>query len=491
MGKITGFLEADRHMPDKRPVEARLRDYKEIYLPQAPDESRAQAGRCMDCGVPFCQKGCPLGNMIPDWNDHVYRGRDQEAYRRLLATNNFPEFTGRLCPAPCEDACVLAINQPPVTIEHMELEIIEHAFREGWVVPNPPERRTGKKVAIVGSGPAGLAAAQQLNSVGHSVVVFEASDRLGGMLRYGIPDFKLEKWSIDRRLQLLMREGIAFRTSAPVGKSPSWSDLYAEFDAVLIAVGAQTHRDIDLPGRQLSGVHFAMEYLEQQNRVIAGDFIDPTRRIDARGKRVIILGGGDTGSDCYGTALRQSAAEVTQLQLWPAPPRRRTADNPWPQWANVFRTSTSQEEGGQRVFALATKELLGDGQALRALRVVEIDEIRNTDGNRRAVERPDSARELPCELLIIAIGFQGPSGGDLTSQLGVDLDARGTVVTDGHHRTNVAGVFCAGDAMRGASLIVWAIADGREAARSIDAYLSESGRSHLPTKGRGSSSRPL
>lgn len=486
MGNVKGFLEARRRLPAKRSVITRLRDSKELYLPQSVEQTREQASRCMDCGVPFCQQGCPLGNMIPDWNDHVSRDHFKLAYERLSATNNFPEFTGRICPAPCEDACTLAINDGAVTIEQMELEIIERAFREDWVQPNPPARRTGKRVAVVGSGPAGLAAAQQLNSAGHSVVVFEASDRLGGMLRYGIPDFKLEKWSVDRRIALLRREGIAFRTGARIGEAPSWSALHGEFDALLIAIGARRQRDIDLPGRDLRGVHFAMDYLEQQNRRVAGDPMGAGELIHAEGKRVIVLGGGDTGSDCYGTALRQGAAEVTQLQLWPAPPKERGPDNPWPQWAEVLRTSSSHEEGGQRVFALATRELLGHGGDLRSLRVVDIDVAYDDSGRRRAIENPETARDLHCDLLIIAIGFEGPDTSALSGQLEVHCDQRGNVVTDDAYRTNVEGVFCAGDAMRGASLIVWAIADGREAACSIDAHLSDDGRSGLPSKGRDS-----
>jgi glutamate synthase (NADPH/NADH) small chain len=478
MGKITGFLEHGRQPPEKRAIDQRLQDYKEVYLPREPAQSRDQASRCMDCGVPFCQQGCPLGNMIPDWNHHVYRGEWQEAYNRLEATNNFPEFTGRICPTPCEEACVLTINQPAVTIEAVELEIAEKAFQEGWVDTSAPKRRTGKRVAIVGSGPAGLAAAAQLNQIGHSVEVFEASDRLGGMLRYGIPDFKLEKWSVDRRIALMQRQGIVFHTGKRVGDNPAYAELQREFDALVIAIGARVQRDLDLPGRSLSGIHFAMDYLEQANRRVAGDALSSDKLIDAKGKDVIILGGGDTGSDCHGTALRQGAKSVTQLQLWPAPPNERNEENPWPQWANIFRTSSSQEEGGSRLFALSTKELVGAGGTLEGLRVVEIE----VGPHRTFRERADTERVLPSDLLIIAIGFQGPDSTRLSSQLGVECDARGNVVVDANHHTSVPGVFCAGDAMRGASLVVWAISDGREAARSVDTYLQKR-PSSLPTRG--------
>jgi len=480
MGKDTGFKEWSRRLPVKQPVAERIRNYREFYLPQDPDETRHQGGRCMDCGVPFCQQGCPLGNHIPDWNDLVYRDRWREAYQRLNATNNFPELTGRLCPAPCEAACVLAINQDAVTIEQLEKEIIERAFSQGWVEAKPPESRTGKRVAIVGSGPAGLAAAAQLNSVGHQVTVFEAADRFGGMLRYGIPDFKMEKWVIDRRLAILEAEGVDLRASVRIGVDIEWEELRAQYDAVLIAVGAQKHRDVELPGRELAGIHMAMDYLERQNRVVAGDPVEP---LDASGKHVVILGGGDTGSDCYGTAIRQGAKSVVQIQLWPAPPEARAPHNPWPEWPLVFRTSSSQEEGGAREFACLSKRIIGDGERITALELVRIDAVPQPGSPRpKAVEIEGSHFEIPCDMLILAIGFAGHDDPHLGTQLGANADARGRILVDAEHRTSVPGVFCAGDAMRGASLIVWAIADGREAARHIDADLRNA-ESFLPTKG--------
>lgn len=492
MGKIDGFLRWERQTPDKRPVDARVRDFREFYLPQADEQARAQAGRCMDCGVPFCTQGCPLGNHIPDWNDLVYRDRWQAAYARLAATNNFPEFTGRLCPAPCEAACVLAINDQAVTIEHIEKEIIEHAFAHGWVTPQPPRQRTGKRVAIVGSGPAGLAAAAQLNAVGHQVTVYEAAARPGGLLRYGIPDFKLEKQVIDRRLAILEEEGVAFRCGVQVGEPGSigWDALRAEHDALLIAIGAQVPRDLAVPGRELRGVCFAMEFLTQQNQVVAGEPVDVGdlalgggARIGVAGQRVIILGGGDTGSDCLGTALRQGAAHVLQIELLPAPPEQRDARNPWPQWPLVFRTSSSQEEGGERRFALQTRRLSGRDGRLAALHAVRV-EMRARAGGVELVEVPDSETEIPVDILILAMGFTGPRTERLVEQLGVALDARGNVATDARYATRVPGVFCAGDAHRGQSLIVWAIAEGREAARAVDAHLRVGAEAWLPTRGR-------
>lgn len=481
MGKTTGFKEWQRHLPGKKPVEKRLRTYKEFYLPQEGEETQRQGGRCMDCGVPFCQQGCPLGNHIPDWNDLIYAGRWHDAHRRLAVTNNFPEFTGRLCPAPCEASCVLSINKDAVTIEQVEKEIIERAFEQGWVVPRVPLARTGKRVAVVGSGPAGLAAAAQLNSVGHEVTVFEAADRIGGMLRYGIPDFKMEKDTIDRRLEVLGHEGIHFRTGVRIGKDLEWPQLRKCHDAILIAVGAQAHRDIDLPGRELDGIYYAMEYLTAQNRTVAGD--TPRSPIDAKGKHVVILGGGDTGSDCCGTALRQGAASVTQVELFPAPPKEREEGNPWPHWPQVLRTSSSHEEGGDRKFACMTKRILGDAGCVRALEVVDIRVSTQADTGRPRVEEiENSTQELPCDLLVLAIGFTGHDDPTLAEQLGVDADQRGRIVVDESFQTSEEDVFCAGDAMRGPSLIVWAIADGREAARGIDAYL-RGGESHLPTKG--------
>jgi glutamate synthase (NADPH/NADH) small chain len=473
MGKTTGFLELPRAPAPRRDKRERLRDWREVYLPQAEEAARQQAGRCMDCGVPFCQNGCPLGNFIPDWNDAVHRGRWRSAYDRLSATNNFPEFTGRLCPAPCEAACVLAIDRTaaPVTIEHIELDIIERAFAEGWVEPRPPAAESGRRVAVVGSGPAGLAAAQELRRAGHRVTVYEADERPGGMLRFGIPDFKMEKWPLERRLAQLEAEGIEFRCGVAVGRDVGWGELRAGCDALLVAVGARRARELDVPGRELAGVVMAMDYLGEQNRAVAaGRRAAP--HLDAAGKRVVILGGGDTGSDCHGTALRQGAAHVRAIQLWPAPPPVRALDNPWPEWPLVFRTSTSQEEGGERDFAIQTRRLVGEADAVRGLETVRIDMETGPDGRKRAAPRPGSEAVIPADLVILAIGFAGPELGGAAAELGVALDGRGNLAVDRAFATAAPGVYAAGDAMRGASLIVWAIADGRAAARSIDRHLA-------------------
>ncbi|WP_428266693.1 glutamate synthase subunit beta [Haliangium sp.] len=492
MGKSDGFLTWQRKLPPKRPVPDRLGDWKEFYLPHDLGEIQRQGGRCMDCGIPFCTQGCPLGNHIPDWNDLVYRDRWQAAYARLAATNNFPEFTGRLCPAPCEGACVLAINTDAVTIEQVEKEIIEKAFAEVWVQPQPPLKRTGKRVAVVGSGPAGLAAAAQLNAVGHQVTVFEAAPKPGGLLRYGIPDFKLEKWVIDRRLEIMQQEGVEFVCGARVGdpgaEGLGWDVIREQHDAVLIAIGAQRPRDLEVPGRELGGVHFAMDFLTQQNQAVAGEEVDLElgggARIDVAGKRVVILGGGDTGSDCLGTSLRQGAAKVHQIELLPAPPEVRDVRNPWPQWPMIFRTSSSHEEGGERRFGLLTKRLAGDGGALRALHVVEVEAKSRPGGGFELVEQAGTEVEIEADVLLLAMGFLGPDSGRLVEQLGVELDGRGNVATDARHHSSVEGVFCAGDANRGQSLIVWAIAEGREAACAIDAHLRGGDEAWLPTRGR-------
>jgi len=456
MGKVTGFLEWARAAPHRRPIDERLHDWREVETTAEPAESRQQGGRCMDCGVPFCTQGCPLGNPIPEFAHAVYTDRWLDAHRRLAVTNEFPEFTGRLCPAPCEGACVLAIEGgAAVTIEALERAIIERAFAEGWVTPRPPKARTGKRVAIVGSGPAGLAAAAHLNRAGHTAIVHEAARRPGGLLRYGIPDFKMEKQVIDRRLAILLEEGVELRCGIAVGHKPTWKQLRADHDAVVIAIGAMRPRDLAVPGRELSGVVMAMDYLSEQNEVVAGDRAATDH--DVRGKRVIILGGGDTGSDCLGTALRQGAAHVTQIELMPAPPPARAATNPWPSWPLVFRTSSSQEEGGDRTFAFRTTHLEGEAGKLVALHGVGVD-----DG--RAVR-------LPVDTLLLALGFVGPDATPLVDQLGVALDARGNIIVDRQYATNVRGVFCAGDAHRGASLIVWAIAEGRDTARAVDGYL--------------------
>ncbi len=469
MGKPTGFIEWQRLVAPRRPVAERLNDYREVEGVEDETLARQQAGRCMDCGVPFCMQGCPLGNPIPDFNDRVFKGRWQDAWKRLSATNNFPEFTGRLCPAPCEASCVLAIDPAAaVTIEHIEKDIAERAWHEGWVTAEPARAKTGARVAIVGSGPAGLAAAQQLARAGHEVTIYEADDKPGGLLRYGIPDFKMEKGVIDRRLRQLAAEGVAIKCGIKVGVMPTWDRLDADHDAVIIAIGARKPRDLVVPGRELEGVVMAMDYLEEQNRVVAGDVIVP--RWDVKGKRVIILGGGDTGSDCLGTALRQGAAEVHQVEIMPAPPEHRDEDaNPWPLWPVVFRTSSSQEEGGVRDFALRTVRLEGDGGKLSALVAEKVgtgEEVR-----------------LPCDQLILAMGFTGPDTSTLTQQLGVNLDRRGNIVADEPGWvTNVPGVFACGDARRGQSLIVWAIAEGRETARAVDAWL-RGGPSWLPARG--------
>ncbi|HUQ86159.1 MAG TPA: glutamate synthase subunit beta [Vicinamibacterales bacterium] len=455
MGKPTGFIEYARSKPPARPVAERIGDYRHVYYAYPVEDLTRQASRCMDCGIPFCHQGCPLGNLIPDWNDLVYRGNWKAAIERLHQTNNFPEFTGMLCPAPCEGSCVLGINKDPVTIKSIELAIVDRAFDEGWIVPRPPANRTWKKVAVIGSGPAGLAAADQLNRAGHSVTVFEKSDRIGGLLRYGIPEFKLEKRLLNRRLDLLSAEGVVFRTGVNVGEDFAAADLRREFDAVLLAGGAGQPRDLNVPGRELKGVHFAMDYLTQQNRHCEGDELP---WIDACGKHVIIIGGGDTGADCLGTAHRQGAASVAQLELMPTPPMERAEHNPWPLWPHIFRTSSAHEEGGDRVYEVATTELVGVDGRVGALR-----------GHRVADRTPF---EMKADLVLLAMGFLGPQKSRLLDDLGVKMTERGNVSRDDRWMTSVPGVFAAGDMQRGQSLIVWAIDDGRRAAAAIDAYLN-------------------
>jgi glutamate synthase (NADPH) small chain len=478
MGNPTGFIEIHRKKHPTRPVAERLEDWREVYLPYANADLAKQGARCMDCGIPFCHQGCPLGNLIPDWNDLVYRDRWRAAIDRLHTTNNFPEFTGKLCPAPCEGSCVLGINDDPVTIKSIEATIIDRAWAEGWVVPQPPEHRTWKKVAVVGSGPAGLAAADQLNRAGHSVTVFEKSDRIGGLLRYGIPEFKMEKRFLDRRLAVLEAEGVVFRAGVNVGVDVTAERLRRDFDAVLLAGGAGQPRDLQVPGRELQGIHFAMEYLTLQNRRNEGDVIPDAEFISAEGKHVIIIGGGDTGADCLGTAHRQKAKSVHQLELLPMPPATRAATNPWPEWPVIFRVSSAHEEGGERLYSVSTQRFSGtvDGR-VKALHAVKVEP---THQNGRTAFEPvaNSEFEIKADLVLLAMGFVGPEKGPLLPDLGVDTTARGNVGRDAKWMTNVSGVFTAGDMQRGQSLIVWAIAEGRSAARAIDEHLM--GASKLP-----------
>ncbi len=478
MGKITGFIEIQREMPKRRPVEERLADWREIYADLPDDKLKQQGARCMDCGIPFCHKGCPLGNIIPEWNDLVYRGRWKDAITFLHSTNNFPEFTGRVCPAPCEEACVLNINKNPVTIKQIELGIVEHAFREGWVTPTPPSTRTGKKVAVVGSGPSGLAAATQLNRAGHTVTVFERADRPGGILMYGIPDFKLEKWVLQRRLDLMIAEGVNFICNTHVGVNYPVERLRKEFDAVLLTGGSTHPRDLPVPGRELKGVHFAMEYLPQQNRRGLG-LPEVANPILATGKKVVILGGGDTGADCLGTAHRQKAAEVYQFELLPKPPEDRTAEMPWPNWPMILRSSTSHEEGGIRDWSINTKAFSGDEHGrLKKLHGIRLDWQTGPDGRPQMKEIEGSEFELDCDLVLLALGFLGPEKQGMLTDLGVELDARGNVAVDKDYMSSVPGVFAGGDMRRGQSLVVWAIWEGREAARGVDKYLM--GETSLP-----------
>ncbi|MEV4255759.1 glutamate synthase subunit beta [Spirillospora sp. NPDC049652] len=476
MADPKGFLTAGRELPQRRPVDVRIKSWSEVYQDFARPKVERQASRCMDCGIPFCHQGCPLGNLIPEWNDLVYRGDWQDAIERLHATNNFPEFTGRLCPAPCESACVLGINQDPVAIKRVEVEIIDRAWDEGWVRPRPPAVRTGKRVAVVGSGPAGLAAAQQLTRAGHDVTVYERADRVGGLLRYGIPEFKMEKRHLDRRVEQMRAEGTVFKTSVHAGVDVTADELCERHDAVLLAGGATAWRDLPVPGRDLRGVHQAMEYLPPANKVQEGDFAESP--ISARGKHVVVIGGGDTGADCIGTAVRQGAASVTQLEIMPMPPRTRPGHQPWPTYPMLFKMESAHEElhdlGGERLYAINTVAFLGDEDGnLRALKVVGVE---GPETGFKPV--PGTEREIPAELVTLAMGFVGPEREGLLAQLGVDLDQRGNVRRDADYATSVDKVFAAGDMGRGQSLIVWAIAEGRAAAHGIDRFLT--GQTDLP-----------
>ncbi len=471
MGKITGFLEFPRELPTYAPIEERLQHFGEFTIDLSEEKIREQGARCMDCGIPFCHHGCPLHNLIPEWNDLVYRGRWKEAVARLHATNNLPEVTGRICPAPCEASCVINLEKTPVTIRNIEKVIAERGFSEGWIEPRPAAVKSGKRVAIVGSGPAGLAAAQQLARSGHTAVLFEKADRVGGLLRYGIPDFKMEKQILDRRIEQMVAEGVEIRTGVNVGVDLAPDDLLGDFDAVLLAGGAAKPRDLEVPGRDLSGIHFALEYLIQQNRRVAGDPIPEEQLIDAKDKRVVVIGGGDTGSDCVGTANRQGAAEVHQFELLPQPPEE-AAPNTWPNWPMVLRTSTSHDEGCSRQWSVATQRFTGkDGRVthLHGVRLAWNDP--DERGRRQMVEIADSEFTMEVDLVLLAMGFLHPVHTGLVEGLGVELDDRGNVAVDDHYQTSVKSVFAAGDMHRGASLVVWAIAEGRQAAAAIDTQL--------------------
>ena len=473
MADPKGFINTPRELPKRRPVEVRIKDWKEVYQEQEFSHLQKQAGRCMDCGIPFCHQGCPLGNLIPEWNDLIWRGEKPEAIDRLHATNNFPEFTGRLCPAPCETACVVAINAEAVTIKQVELRTIEEAFLEKRIVPLIPDRLSGKTVAVIGSGPAGLAAAQQLTRAGHTVVVYERAEKIGGLLRYGIPEFKMEKSIVDRRLYQMEQEGTRFRTGVNVGKDLTGSALRSKYDAVVIAIGATNWRDLDIPGRDAKGVYQAMEYLPWGNKQALGELTAPAE-INAEGKHVVILGGGDTGADCLGTAIRQGAASVTQLEIMPRPSDERVETQPWPTYPMVYRVSSAHEEAGERIYSVSTQEFLKDSSGnLRAIKIMETELV---DGKFRPVS--GSEKEIPADLVFLALGFTGPEKGELLDQLEVKLDEKGNIIRDHQYATTSEGVFVCGDAGRGQSLIVWAIAEGRSAAAAIDKYLT--GNTQLP-----------
>ena len=479
MGDPSGFLQTPRVPPQRRPVDERMGDYRELYQDWPETEAKDQGSRCMDCSVPFCHMGCPLGNVIPDFNHQVYLGNWEAALRVLQSTNNFPEFTGRICPAPCEAACVLNINDDPVTIEYIEKEIADRGFAEGWIKPEPPQNRTGKKVAVVGSGPAGLAAAQQLNRAGHWVTVFERNEYIGGLLILGIPDFKLDKEVVVRRVDLLSEEAVEFRTGVNVGQDFPVQRLLDEYDAVCLTCGSTEARDLPAPGRQLAGVHFAMEYLTQQNRLLAGQTIDPSERISAEGKRVVILGGGDTGADCLGTALRQGAEVVHQFELLSEPPEKRRSNNPWPQWPMILRSSPAHEEGGVRDYDILTKSFTGRNGQLEQLHAVRLDWSQFDENGRPIMQEIEGSEfDVDADLVLLAMGFLHPEHKGMVEDLALELDPRGNIKADENKMTSLPGVFTGGDASRGQSLVVWAIAEGREMARGVDSYLM--GRTSLP-----------
>ncbi|HSP97828.1 MAG TPA: glutamate synthase subunit beta [Candidatus Dormibacteraeota bacterium] len=476
MGKITGFLEIDRALPARRPVAERLKDWREVEGKFDDAALQAQGARCMDCGIPFCHKGCPLGNLIPDWNDLIYRGRWRAAIDRLHSTNNFPEFTGRICPAPCEEACVLTINDNPVTIKQIEKQTADHALKAGWVVPQAPAQRTGKQVAIIGSGPAGLACAQQLGRAGHLVTVFERADRIGGLLRYGIPDFKMEKHLIDARMRQMEAEGVTFKAGVNVGVDVTTEQLKRDFDAIVLATGATKPRDLPVPGRELDGIHFAMDFLPQQNKVVAGDRVP--NQLTATGKHVVILGGGDTGSDCLGTSNRHGALSVHQFELLPQPPDARTADMPWPYWPMILRTSSSHEEGVIRDWSINTKRFIGANGKVTELEAVRLEWATGDNGRPQMKEIAGSEFRLKADLVLLALGFLGPEHYGPVTDLGLKTDERSNVAVDERYMASEPGVFACGDSRRGQSLVVWAIWEGRECARGVDQFLM--GHTDLP-----------